>query len=431
MGIMQFHTQGAPRKFVQTPDVLVILYEASMGVRQIFTDGREIPNDDPQPWWYGYSVGQWEGDTLVVTTKGLRDGEWLDIFGTPLTDAATYTERFRRVNYGRMEIDVTVDDPKAYTAPWTVRVNQRIMPEQELLEFVCNENNRYFIRDCRGRTAARGGRDLVSRRCRFALCAVALTSGCDNAVEHLAVEEWREAGTAIAPSSEARYAVATLAAGAGREVLPGDLVQLRVVAPTGEQREVFVWTGEHTVAESPFALGADGLRAALIGRRVGERFTIGPDAPAREIPWLPMHGAASTAEFPGLTWTWVEDDVRIRARDWPRVDLSSPAGGPSEAQLEVLDACAANLLQRTATLRQWGYVVQLFARPLATRREGTLHWLAFDAACSAGVRRLQVGPLYDDRSSPPGRELLGWEGSYSRLRPPTRVAEAWELTPLR
>lgn len=147
MGIMQFHTQGAPRKFIQTPDVLVILYEASMGIRQIFTDGREIPADDPQPWFYGYSVGHWEGDTLVVTTKGLRDGEWLDIFGTPLTDAATYTERFRRVNYGRMEIDVTVDDPKAYTAPWTVRVNQRLMPEQELLEFVCNENNRYFIRE--------------------------------------------------------------------------------------------------------------------------------------------------------------------------------------------------------------------------------------------------------------------------------------------
>jgi hypothetical protein len=147
MGIMQFHTQGAPRKFIQTPDVLVILYEASMGVRQVFLDGREIPSNDPQPWFYGYSVGRWEGDTLVVTTKGLRDGEWLDIFGTPLTDAATYTERFRRVNYGRMEIDVTVDDPKAYTKPWTVRVNQRLMPEQELLEFVCNENNRYFVRD--------------------------------------------------------------------------------------------------------------------------------------------------------------------------------------------------------------------------------------------------------------------------------------------
>jgi hypothetical protein len=143
MGIMQFHTQGAPRKFIQTPGLLVILYEASMGIRQIFTDGRSLPRDDPQPWWYGYSVGRWDDDTLVVETKGLRDGGWLDVFGTPLTDAATLTERFRRASFGRMEIDITVDDPKVYTRPWTVRVNQRLMPDQELLEFVCLENQRF------------------------------------------------------------------------------------------------------------------------------------------------------------------------------------------------------------------------------------------------------------------------------------------------
>jgi hypothetical protein len=143
MGIMQFHTQGAPRKFVQTPDLLVILYEASMGIRQIFTDGRALPTDDPQPWWYGYSVGHWEGDTLVVETTGLRDDGWLDVFGTPLTDSAKLTERFRRPSYGRMEIDVTIDDPKVYTKPWTVRYNQRIMADQELLEFVCLENQRF------------------------------------------------------------------------------------------------------------------------------------------------------------------------------------------------------------------------------------------------------------------------------------------------
>jgi len=146
MGIMQFHTQGAPRKLIQTPDALVILYEASMGIRQIFTDGRALPTDDPQPWWYGYSVGHWDDDTLVVETTGLRDDGWLDVFGTPLTDAAKVTERFRRPTYGRLEIDVTVDDPKAYTKPWTVRVNQRIMPDQELLEFVCLENQRYRVR---------------------------------------------------------------------------------------------------------------------------------------------------------------------------------------------------------------------------------------------------------------------------------------------
>jgi hypothetical protein len=143
MGIMQFHTQGAPRKFIQAPGILVILYEASSGLRQIFTDGRPVPNNDPQPWWYGYSVGKWDGDTLVVETTGLRDGGWLDILGSPLSDAARLTERFRRVSYGRMEIDITVDDAKLYERPWTVRVNQRIMPDQQLIEFICLENQRF------------------------------------------------------------------------------------------------------------------------------------------------------------------------------------------------------------------------------------------------------------------------------------------------
>jgi hypothetical protein len=146
MGIMQFHTQGAPRKLIQNPGLIVILYEASSGIRQIFTDGRKIPSNDPQPWWYGYSIGRWDGDTLVVETAGLRDGGWLDINGSPLTDAAKITERFRRVNYGRMEIDVTIDDPKAYTRPWTVRVVQQIMLDSELIEFICQENNRFIAR---------------------------------------------------------------------------------------------------------------------------------------------------------------------------------------------------------------------------------------------------------------------------------------------
>jgi hypothetical protein len=143
MGNMQFHTQGAPRRYVQTPERIVILYEASMGYRQIFTDGRPSPDNDPQPWWYGYSTGHWEDDTLVVVTTHFRDGEWLDILGSPLTDAATVTERYRRPSFGRMEIDITVDDPKAYTRSWTVRVNQEIMVDEELIEFVCLENQRF------------------------------------------------------------------------------------------------------------------------------------------------------------------------------------------------------------------------------------------------------------------------------------------------
>jgi hypothetical protein len=143
MGFMQFHTHGQPRKIVQTPGLIVIIFEPNYGLRQIFTDGRPLPTNDPQPWWYGYSIGKWDGDTLVVETTGLRDGGWLDIWGSPFTDQARVTERFRRVNFGTLEIDVTIDDPKAYTKPWTVRVNQRIMLDGDLIEFICNENQQF------------------------------------------------------------------------------------------------------------------------------------------------------------------------------------------------------------------------------------------------------------------------------------------------
>src|SRR6202521_1959086 len=106
------------------------------------TDGRALPPRDVQPWWYGYSVGKWDGDTLVVETTGFRDDGWLDIWGSPLTEAGKMTERFRRVNYGVMEIEVTIDDPKAYTKPFTVRLDQRIMVDNEMIEFICAENER-------------------------------------------------------------------------------------------------------------------------------------------------------------------------------------------------------------------------------------------------------------------------------------------------
>jgi hypothetical protein len=147
MGNLQFHTHPQPRKIIQTPKLLVILYEGNAGVRQIFTDGRPLPTGDPQPWWYGYSVGRWEKDTLVVETTGFREDGWLDVNGSPLTETAKMTERFRRVNVGTLEIDVTVDDPKAYTKPWTVTLTQQLMLDSELIEFVCAENEksvRYF-----------------------------------------------------------------------------------------------------------------------------------------------------------------------------------------------------------------------------------------------------------------------------------------------
>jgi len=143
IGPTQLHNHPQPRKMIQTPSVLLILYEANGGIRQIFTDGRSLPSNDPQPWWYGYSIGKWEGDTLVVETSGFRDDVWLDVNGAPLTSVAKMTERFRRLDHGSLEIEVTVDDPKAYTKPWTAaKIRQRLMPDDELIEFVCAENER-------------------------------------------------------------------------------------------------------------------------------------------------------------------------------------------------------------------------------------------------------------------------------------------------
>jgi len=139
---VQLHFHPQPRKIVQTPGLVLIIYEANDGRRQIFTDGRSLPSGDPQPWWSGYSVGKWDGDALVVQSTGFRDMGWLDEEGTPTTAAARFTERFRRLNYGTLEIEVTVDDPKAFTRPFTFTLHQRLMADTELIEFVCNENNR-------------------------------------------------------------------------------------------------------------------------------------------------------------------------------------------------------------------------------------------------------------------------------------------------
>src|SRR5688500_6094019 len=120
---------------------MVIMYEANYGLRQIFTDGRSLPDlDEANPQWDGYSAARWDGDTLVVESGGFRDEGWLDVNGSPFTSALRLTERFRRVNYGRIEVDVTVEDARAYTRPFTVRVNWRLLPGDDLIEFVCNEN---------------------------------------------------------------------------------------------------------------------------------------------------------------------------------------------------------------------------------------------------------------------------------------------------
>jgi hypothetical protein len=146
MGLVQFHMHPQPRKVIQSRDLVAILYEGNSGVRQIFTDGRALPPADAQPWWYGYSVGRWEGDTLVVQSTRFRDGGWLDIDGSPLTDAATMTERWTRPTFGSIQVDITIDDPKAYTRPFSLRVHHRLMTDTpaadaDLIEFICEENN--------------------------------------------------------------------------------------------------------------------------------------------------------------------------------------------------------------------------------------------------------------------------------------------------
>jgi hypothetical protein len=128
-------------KLVQTPDLIVLLHESRTIYRQIFTDGRPLPKD-AQPTWMGYSVGRWEGDTLVVETIGQNGKTWLDMRGLPATEKLRVTERFARPNIGRINIDVTLDDPEAYTRPWNVKLSWRLLPDAELIESICEENNK-------------------------------------------------------------------------------------------------------------------------------------------------------------------------------------------------------------------------------------------------------------------------------------------------
>ncbi|HVQ16367.1 MAG TPA: hypothetical protein VMS40_22350 [Vicinamibacterales bacterium] len=161
-GLLQYHVDPQPLKIVQTPKQILIIYESNYGLRTIYMDGRTLPPTGAvQPFWHGYSVGRWDGDTLVVESNNFRGVDpaeirgvepasfhgvgWLDHGGSPYTEAMKVTERFRRVNYGQLEIEFTVDDPKTYTRPFTVRVVQRIVPDgSELIEFICHENQMFL-----------------------------------------------------------------------------------------------------------------------------------------------------------------------------------------------------------------------------------------------------------------------------------------------
>ena len=137
-------------KAIHTPKLLVLLYELNAMYRQIFIDGRPFPQD-MNPTWNGYSVGHWEGDTLVIETRGFRDDLWADTWGSPMSDAAKMTEQMRRPNFGTMEIELTIDDPKVYTKPFTVTLSESLEADTELVDEFCLEGEKDYGRLQRSR----------------------------------------------------------------------------------------------------------------------------------------------------------------------------------------------------------------------------------------------------------------------------------------
>ncbi len=139
MGVPNTELIAVPFKIIQTPDVVVMLIEADNTHRQIYTDGRPLPVD-PQPSWQGYSIGKWEGDTLVVDTIGFNDKSWLDAIGHIHSESLRVQERYHRRDFGHMEMQVTIEDPKTFTKPFTFKVNQLLIPDSDILETICTEN---------------------------------------------------------------------------------------------------------------------------------------------------------------------------------------------------------------------------------------------------------------------------------------------------
>jgi len=140
-GVPREHVEPYPFKILNTDGMVVILYEALHSYRQIFMDGRPLPKD-PNPTWMGYSTGHWEGDTLVVESAGFVDNNWLDNSGHPGTEAMHLTERFRRRDFGHIDLQLTINDPKAYTKPWSVNLELNLEPDNELIEYACDENEK-------------------------------------------------------------------------------------------------------------------------------------------------------------------------------------------------------------------------------------------------------------------------------------------------
>lgn len=140
-GGVPFSTLIAPFKIIQTPIEIVMLLEDNNPPRQIYLDGRPLPKD-PEPSWMGYSSGKWDGDTLVVDTIGFQDRSWIDSVGHPRSEGMRVTERFHRRDFGHMDLEVTFNDPKYYTRPFTVKAPIRLLPDSDVLESICAEGEK-------------------------------------------------------------------------------------------------------------------------------------------------------------------------------------------------------------------------------------------------------------------------------------------------
>jgi hypothetical protein len=142
LGIPLAGLVSEPNKMAQSPGLIIILYESDGTHRQIYTDGRKLPTEFAQPSWLGYSVGRWERDTLVVETAGFNDKTWFDMMGHPHSEALRIVERYHRRDFGHMDVEMTFDDPKMYTKPFTIKVTDDLLADSDIFESFCNENEK-------------------------------------------------------------------------------------------------------------------------------------------------------------------------------------------------------------------------------------------------------------------------------------------------
>jgi hypothetical protein len=143
-GVPKINAAPVPFKIVQTPKLVMLVYEAFTLWRQVHLDGRQLV-DSPNPTWLGWSTGKWDGDTLVVETRGLNGKYWMDIAGNPASEAMKVTERFKRTSFGHMDIEITLDDPVMYTRPWKATEKLHLLPDTEVMEFICLENEKDMV----------------------------------------------------------------------------------------------------------------------------------------------------------------------------------------------------------------------------------------------------------------------------------------------